>query len=182
MSNYIYVEPGYVPMGWIGTDPLGSGATGAWFKKLWIGGTSTSNAPIVADSSGNVTINGASLTVDTSASGSSITTAITTSAILSSYTGLSVSGANGQAGVLGNSGTFGFFAADSSGDTWVALEYSYGGSPSLTLQTWSGGSVVASATLLPNELKITGLPSSSPGAGTKQFYYNPSTNVVYFAA
>jgi hypothetical protein len=47
-------------LAWIGdyTSVVG-GYVGAWFKRLSIGGSSPSNAPIQCDSAGNVTINGA---------------------------------------------------------------------------------------------------------------------------
>lgn len=59
-------------MGWIGTDPAGSGNTGAWFKRVWIGGTSTSNAPIVADSSGNLSLNGTLSVTNTATTGPTV--------------------------------------------------------------------------------------------------------------
>jgi hypothetical protein len=51
-------------LGWIGTfsDNTGSYA-GAWFKQLYIGGTSAADAAIVADSSGNVTIRDAEIVI-----------------------------------------------------------------------------------------------------------------------
>jgi hypothetical protein len=60
MAGYIDISPGGVHQGWIGNEPAwsGGGNTGAWFKKVWIGGTSPANAPFVADASGNVAING----------------------------------------------------------------------------------------------------------------------------
>lgn len=48
-------------VGWIGTD---SGNSGAWFKTLRIGGTSYANGIVQADSSGNVTIDGATLALN----------------------------------------------------------------------------------------------------------------------
>lgn len=58
-------------IGWIGDDRFartgypgtGSGFEGAWFLRLLIGGTSPSTAKIIADSSGNVAINGATFTL-----------------------------------------------------------------------------------------------------------------------
>lgn len=44
------------PIGWIGSD---ADKVGAWFKNLYVGGTSPDNAQIVADSNGDVTITGA---------------------------------------------------------------------------------------------------------------------------
>jgi hypothetical protein len=50
-------------IGWIGDDTGSSGFVGAWFKQVRIGGTGPSGAPIQADSSGVVTINGAKFTM-----------------------------------------------------------------------------------------------------------------------
>lgn len=58
MAGYIDVSPGGVRIGWIGYDPGGSGLTGAWFQKTWIGGTNAFNAPFVSDSYGNLSLNG----------------------------------------------------------------------------------------------------------------------------
>lgn len=60
MAGGIDISPGGVHVGWIGNAPFWdtSGGTGAWLKKCWIGGTNTSNAPFVADSSGNLSLNG----------------------------------------------------------------------------------------------------------------------------
>jgi hypothetical protein len=55
-----------------------------------------------------------------------------------------------------------------SGGTAIALD---GGTP-------SGAGIRISL----GGLTITNLPSSSPGSGTKQLYYNPGTGAVYFAA
>ncbi len=57
---------------WIG-DTLVSGIQymGAWFKQLYIGGSSAATAKIVADASGNVSINGATITIN---SGGTLTT------------------------------------------------------------------------------------------------------------
>ena len=57
----ITISPGGVPMGWIGSDSA-SGFSGAWFKRVMIGGTSPANAPIIADASGNVAIPGTLIT------------------------------------------------------------------------------------------------------------------------
>lgn len=50
---------------WIGSSVI-TGVTffGAWFRNLYIGGTSAADAKIIADADGNVTINGASITLD----------------------------------------------------------------------------------------------------------------------
>ncbi len=45
-------------IGWVGDDSGTSGFVGAWFKRLLIGGSSPATAKIVADSAGNVAING----------------------------------------------------------------------------------------------------------------------------
>lgn len=58
-------------IGWIGDDTANSGFVGGWFKQLRVGGANPTNSPIVADSSGNVTINGAPITLN---SGGSTTT------------------------------------------------------------------------------------------------------------
>ena len=49
-----------VLIGWIGTN---GGFFGAWFKQLYIGGTSPADAKVIADASGNVTINGATFSL-----------------------------------------------------------------------------------------------------------------------
>lgn len=52
-------------IGWIGSKVVGAVSyIGAWFQQLYIGGTSAANAKIVADASGNVTINGATITLN----------------------------------------------------------------------------------------------------------------------
>jgi hypothetical protein len=61
--GYINITPGGTQTGWIGNDPSGSGLTGSWFNKCWIGGTAVSNAPFVATTSG-LTITGAKLVVE----------------------------------------------------------------------------------------------------------------------
>jgi hypothetical protein len=44
---------------WIGKNPDSPYQYGAYFKgPVWIGGTNTGNAPFVADSSGNLSLNG----------------------------------------------------------------------------------------------------------------------------
>ena len=71
MSGYIDICPGASPtnpadktakrLAWIGRNPDNEGQTGAYFRgPVWIGGTSTANAPISVDSSGNVSIGSAS--------------------------------------------------------------------------------------------------------------------------
>jgi hypothetical protein len=54
--------------------------------------------------------------------------------------------------------------------------------------TYDGGGITAnnptaSPALVLNwgELMMYGLPSSSPGAGSKKFYYDPATGIVHFA-
>ncbi len=50
---------------WIGNAVIGSlSYVGAWFKQLYIGGTSAATAKIVADANGNVTINGATIVLN----------------------------------------------------------------------------------------------------------------------
>lgn len=50
---------------WIGSFIVGMATYfGAWFKTLYVGGTNASNAPFVADANGNVTINGATITLN----------------------------------------------------------------------------------------------------------------------
>jgi len=59
MSGYIWVKPGGVEQACMGYDPNGSGLTGAYFHgPVWIGGTSTSTAPFVADQYGSVSLQG----------------------------------------------------------------------------------------------------------------------------
>jgi hypothetical protein len=62
--GYINITPGGTQTGWIGNDPSGSGLTGSWFNKCWIGGTAVSNAPLVASTSGlTITIPGGTATL-----------------------------------------------------------------------------------------------------------------------
>ena len=52
-------------IGWIGDQVTATAEyIGAWFKTLYIGGTSPADAKIIADASGNVTINGATITLN----------------------------------------------------------------------------------------------------------------------
>jgi hypothetical protein len=52
-------------IGWIGSRVVGvTNYIGAWFREIRIGGTDASNAAIVADSSGNVSITGAAITLN----------------------------------------------------------------------------------------------------------------------
>jgi len=46
------------------------------------------------------------------------------------------------------------------------------------MQIRSGSSIWAATT---SSMTMSGLPSSNPGAGSKQFYYNPGTNAVFYA-
>jgi uncharacterized protein YjbI with pentapeptide repeats len=119
-------------------------------------------------------ITGTTLSLTCTISGASVTTAIQTGAILSNYAGLSVTGPSGVAAVVANNSTSGFYAADSSGNIQIGLSYASGGAPGLTLQHWSGGSVDAVTQLATNLFKMDSLPSSNPGTGTKQFWYDPS--------
>ena len=72
MSGYIDICPGAdlnnpadktaKRAAWIGRNPDNLSQTGAYFRgPLWIGGTNTGNAPIVTDSTGNLSITGGSL-------------------------------------------------------------------------------------------------------------------------
>jgi hypothetical protein len=49
----ITIAPGGTPLGWIGSDSV-SGYSGAWFKRVTIGGASPAGAQFFADASGNV--------------------------------------------------------------------------------------------------------------------------------
>jgi hypothetical protein len=83
------------PLGWIGYDAT-SGYSGAWFKRVFIGGTSPANAPLFADAFGNVTIAG-SLIVGPVANATNATTAGTATI----YTGtLAVSNITGWSNSL----------------------------------------------------------------------------------
>jgi hypothetical protein len=84
-------------IGWVGDDTATSGFVGAWFKRLLIGGSSPASANIIADSSGNVSIAGATFSLTSS----NITTLITNG---------SVTGLGGVA----------YFAYNSSAGTFVA--------------------------------------------------------------
>ena len=64
----IFDAAGVDLLGWIGDDTVNvgqgtpSGFAGAWFKRVLIGGSNPGNAPFVADSLGNVAIQGSLLT------------------------------------------------------------------------------------------------------------------------
>lgn len=60
VANGVYVYAAGSPLGWIGSN---GADTGAWFKKLSIGGSSFSTGPLQADASGNVSINGATFSL-----------------------------------------------------------------------------------------------------------------------
>lgn len=63
-ATYGVTDPSGVLIAWIGYQVSGNVAYyGGWFKQLYIGGTSPADAKIVADSNGNVTITGATLTL-----------------------------------------------------------------------------------------------------------------------
>jgi hypothetical protein len=59
---------GSTVISWLGHSPF-TGVQGAWFQRCWIDGTYEGNAPLSTDSSGDLTINGAKLVVE-STSGS----------------------------------------------------------------------------------------------------------------
>jgi hypothetical protein len=85
-------------IGWIGDDTANSGFVGGWFKQLRIGGANPTASPIVADASGNVTVQG-SLVVGT-------VTAITLTA--STITGSTLTiNLNGVTTTIANSNVFG---------------------------------------------------------------------------
>jgi uncharacterized protein YjbI with pentapeptide repeats len=121
-------------------------------------------------------ITGTTLSLTSVISGSSVTTAIETGAILTNYAGLSVTGPTGIAAVVSGANTQGLYVADSSSNIQIGLSYASGGNPGLVLQKWSGGSVTASVQLATNVFSMSALPSSNPGTGTKQFWYDPSDN------
>lgn len=62
----VYINPGGNGIvGWIGTDDgpgdggyTATGCTGAWFKKIYIGGTGPDSSKVRADDNGNVSIDG----------------------------------------------------------------------------------------------------------------------------
>jgi len=73
-----------VLIGWIGTN---GGNVGAWFKTCRVGGSGYSTAPFQADSSGNVTINGATFTLTSNG----ITTTVDNSTFAGFPSGIQIS-------------------------------------------------------------------------------------------
>lgn len=57
MGIYVGIQnpDGSPKWGYIGTDPTGAGYDGAWFKRVYIGGTAAANAPISANDDGHIT-------------------------------------------------------------------------------------------------------------------------------
>lgn len=64
VTNFNVVDTMGALIAWIGSSIV-AGVTyfGAWFRNLYIGGTSAADAKIIADADGNVTINGATITL-----------------------------------------------------------------------------------------------------------------------
>ena len=149
-------------IGWIGVS---SPYVGAWFKQLYIGGASPASAVIVADSSGDVTIDGAIFTLTTSG----VTTTIGTSTVAggSGY-GVNVNGTAGEASV---------FSSASTGCGFYASKTGYG-LLSLSVTSTDAGLAVLGATgnlaLFPDQIVVSALPTTNPGAGTKQLWADPS--------
>lgn len=90
-SIYVYDTSG--AYGWIGSDPTSS-YFGAWFKRMMIGGTSPATAQLIADSSGNLAINNAAISV-TAGSDSVSINATDGIKITNSSVGTSISFLNG---------------------------------------------------------------------------------------
>jgi hypothetical protein len=95
-------------IGMIGDDTLGTGFVGGWLKKAAIGGTNPLNAPIQADTTGKVTISGATLVV--TAGNSTINIDASNYIKISDVT-------NGYFSQLNNVGLFVALAGDSSSVT-----------------------------------------------------------------
>jgi hypothetical protein len=188
-------------IGWIG-DGLSAGYpsfVGAWFKQLYVGGSSPSSAQIVANSAGNVTVSGSivvgavanatnAVNANNANSANSASQALTVVLPLNGITttitnsSVSVNGAVFPAGlhIVDSFGNFSAIGPQIIGLTspgQLAFLGISGGVTGLILTDSAG-----LAALYPNQLTIGSLPSSSPGAGSRQFWYNPSdSNRVYFA-
>jgi hypothetical protein len=82
---------------WIGSAIVG-GVTylGAWFGNIYIGGTDASNAPIVADAAGNVTITGATITLTKNGVKTTIGNDMGPDGLTDSLSSEDISVANGQ--------------------------------------------------------------------------------------
>ena len=131
-------------IGFIGVE---SGNEGAWFKTLSVGGTSYANGKIKADSSGNVTINDATLTLNLNGT----VAEISNSAAFGYNNGLRVYGTtSGQEspvmiapGVIqianGLSGATKFFLNASFGGDSIMNLYNNAGAEKLRLSTSSNG-------------------------------------------
>ena len=188
-SQFEVVDGSGSPIGWIGTD---SGNVGAWFKTCRVGGTGYSSAPFQADSSGNVTITGAGtnvaiavqsvyLGVTTTISLGGAVNGLTAQQVISGVTYDSyVNGSeilitnnsnNAQAAFLFDSSNRPYCEIIASGSSFTNVPYAYHCADSSHYSA-----------LGPASLTMTGLPSASPGAGTKQFWYDPATGLVHFAA
>lgn len=73
-------------IGFDGDDTGGSGYVGSWRKRMRIGGTSPSTAPLQADTSGNVTINGATFVLTANGITTTINNATSGLAVAASIT------------------------------------------------------------------------------------------------
>ncbi len=144
-------------IGWIGDDTGSSGKVGAWFKQVFIGGSSPTSAAITADSGGNVAISLAA-------------GALTVNIDTTNYFKVTQVGAQTNFSQVGPN----LIRTDAGGGVRYAQLSSSGTASGVDLSgTWSIGSAVFS---------MTALPSSNPGAGSKRFWYDPTDgNRVKFA-
>lgn len=76
------------PIAWIGDDTANSGYVGGWFKQLYAGGSGPAGAPFKSDAGGNVTINGATFTLNLNGVTTSITNTYDTP--IADYVGLKI--------------------------------------------------------------------------------------------
>ncbi len=174
---------GTLQIGFIGTDSFGN--EGAHFVTCHLGGSTYASAPFQADSSGNLSLSGSNVTVSiTNSSGSPISTTVI---------GGAISGIQSTAGTSQGNLYPGLLSVTNSTDT-VQADTTFSGAPELIITTGSGstpssgepqlairdGSTIA--LLTSHNLRLDGLPSSNPGSGSKQFWYDPTdSNRVKFA-
>jgi hypothetical protein len=127
------------------------------------GGTSS----IVVSASAVSIVNG---TLNYSSGGTTVNIAPSISTFIGTVNGIAIASSTSEITlttsaiiIAGTAGTLGNFASMATGG--------------FNVQTATNA-----AFLTPTSLQITGLPSTSPGTGTKQLYYDPATGIVHFAA
>jgi hypothetical protein len=176
-------------IGWIGTD---SGNVGAWFKTCAIGGSSYAAAPFQVNSSGDITITGTGTNVAIAVQSvfAGITSTISLGGAINGLTvSQTISAVTYQATINGSeiamvnqsNSDQAAFLFDGSGRPYCVIA---AGSSSFTNVPFAFHTADSShySALGPASLTMTGLPSSNPGAGSKQFWYDPSdSNRIKYA-